>query len=193
MSKIDGKTVTKFGAWLGNDSAAFPVGRKEAIESDFTQDDNDFDSRKQFDFLNEIGTTAEKFGYARFVFRRRAAYRCRDIAIFELETIVSVNGVRLTGKSRTMQSAVEPIAAAIPCENSAGPIAAMRRRCKPNDQQPCLGITEAGKRSRPIFFFAVPARRLCRNRFAPAHKTGTATAANNPRIELLECSHAMTC
>jgi hypothetical protein len=39
----------------------------------------------------------------------------------------------------------------------------------------------------------VPARRLCRNRFAPAHETGTAAAADDSRIELLECSHPMTC
>src|SRR5689334_6580689 len=106
VRKIGGKTVTEFGSRLGNDSAAFTVGRKKTVKSDFAQSNNDFDSVKQLEFLHEIGTATDKLGYARFVFRRRAADCRRDIAIFELETIVSVNGVRLTGESGVMQSAV---------------------------------------------------------------------------------------
>ena len=193
VGEIDGKTMAKFGPRFGNNSAAFPVGRKKSVESDLAQSDNDFDSGEQFDFLHQIGTAAEKLGEAGFVFRRCAAYRRRYIAIVELEAVVSVTGVRLIGKSGDMQGAVKPIAAAIARKDSTGPIAAMGRRRKPNDQNPRPGITKTGKRSRPIFFFAVPARRLCRNRFAPAHETGTAAAAGDSRIELLECSHPMTC
>ena len=64
VGEIDSKTVAKFGARFGNNSAAFPVGRKKSVESDFAQDDDDFDSAKQFDFLHEIGTAAQKLGEA---------------------------------------------------------------------------------------------------------------------------------
>ena len=191
--EIGGNTVAEFRARFGNNSAAFPIGREKSIASDSAQSYNHFDSSEQFQFLHEIGTAAEKLGEAGFVFRRRAAYCRRYIAIVEPETIVSMTGVRLIGKSRGMQGAIKPIAAAIARKNSTGPIAAMRRRRQPKDQNPCPVITKTGKRSRPIFFFAVPARRLCRNRFAPAHETGTAAAADDSRIELLECSHPMTC
>jgi hypothetical protein len=193
VGETDGKTVAKFRARFGNNSAAFPVGRKKSVESDLTQYNNDFDSGEQFDFLHQIGTAAEKLDQTGFVVRRRAAYRRRYIAIVELETVVFVTGVRLIGKSGAMQGAVKPITAAIARKHSTGPIAAMGRRCKPDNQNPRAGIAETGKRSCPIFFCAVPSRRFCRNRFAPAHETGTAAATDNFRIELLECSHPMTC
>lgn len=100
--EIDGKAVAESGARFRNDTTTVTVRREEGIERDFAQADHDFDARQQFEFLYEIGAAAKKFGYGGLVFRRRAAYRRRYIAIAKLETIVSVTGVRLIGKSGGM-------------------------------------------------------------------------------------------
>jgi hypothetical protein len=52
-----------------------------------------------------------------------------DVAIHQFESIISVKGVRLIGKTKPVQRSVEPLAASISRENPARPIPSVGSRC----------------------------------------------------------------
>jgi hypothetical protein len=54
-----------------------------------------------------------------------------------------MNGVGLIGETGGVERSVEPVATAIACEYSAGSIAAVRRRCQPDNQKTRVRIAEA--------------------------------------------------
>ena len=94
--------------------------------------------------------------------------------------------VRLIGEPRGIESAVQPIAAPIAGKHPPGPIAPMGRRRQPDDQQPCLGITETRQRLGPILLANIPARRLFSTARAPTDETRTLSTGCDPLIDLSE-------
>src|SRR5512143_3751035 len=95
----------------------------------------------------------------------------------------------LIGKTVGVQSAVEPVAAAIAGKHSPGAISAVGGRRETDDEQPRLRIAEARQRLGPIGLTLIAARRYLRDPFAPAHQARTFAAANNGLIELSEGHH----
>ena len=97
--------------------------------------------------------------------------------------------MRLIRKTRRVQRAVKPIAAAIAGKHSARPIPAMGGRRKTNDQKTRLGVTEAGQRFSPIFQSLITSWRFFRDGLTPADQTWTLFAANDAFIESVDGSH----
>jgi hypothetical protein len=141
--------------------------------------------------LHEIRPAALEFNRARFIIRRRAPNRGRDVTIREFQTVISMNGVRPIGKSGGVKRSVEPVAAAIPGKYSAGPISSVRGWRQADNQQPRLGIAKPGQSLRPIGFTQVPPRGIVRHLLAPAHQPRAFATSDYRLVKLLDVIHGL--
>jgi hypothetical protein len=173
-------------------SAVFLMRRKKRIKSNFSQRDNHTDFFEQFELLNEVRPTTRKFHGSRFVGRRRTPNSGSNITVRELETVVSMQRLRLIGKSRSVKRSVEPIAAAVTRKHSAGPIPSMRCRRQTHDKQPRIWIAESRQGSRPIFLTSVAARRFFSDQFAPAHQPRAFATSKYRSVKLLKTIHGLS-
>ena len=81
---------------------------------------------------------------------RRAAGGGRHPGVAQHEAVVPVDRRRLIREAGAMQRRVEPVAALVAGEDAARPVAAVRRRREPDDQDARRGIAESGNRATPV-------------------------------------------
>ena len=129
--------------WFGYCPAVFLMRCKKGIEGNLSQRDDHADIAEQIELLNEVRPAARKFNPARFIIRRRAPDGGGNVAIREFQTVISMNGVGLIGKTGSVERSVEPVATAIACEYSAGSIASVGRRREADNQKTRIRIAEA--------------------------------------------------
>jgi hypothetical protein len=113
----------------GHPSAVFLMRREKRVECNLSQCNDHSDIFQQFELLNEVRPAAGKFDRSGLVAWRRASNSSGDIAIRELETVLSMNRLRLIGESSEVKGSVQPIAATVTREHSSGPIPPVRRWC----------------------------------------------------------------
>jgi hypothetical protein len=98
---------------------------------------------EEHQLLNQIRTAALELGAARLVSRRRAAHRCSDVTIHELQTVAPMFRIRLVGEVECMQRAIKPVPAPVAGKHSPGAIAAVGGRRQTDNQHPRLRIAES--------------------------------------------------
>ncbi len=85
-----------------------------------------------------------------------------------------------------MKRGPQEIARPVAGEDSPGPVAAVRRRGEPDDEDPRLGIAEAGQRTTPVRLVREARDLLAGDSFAPLDETRTAAAGDDLGAERLE-------
>lgn len=93
----------------------------------------------------------------------------------------------LIRKTRFVQRAKEPIATAVAGKHAAGAIAAVRRRRQADNQQPRLGIAEAGDGLAPIFIFGKAFHFFARHLLAPGDEPRASRAGDDLLLERKKC------
>ena len=81
---------------------------------------------------------------------------CGDIAVDELQAVVTVDGLGLIGESKAEERPIKPISRSIAGKDSSRSISAMSGGSKSDDQKASAGITKTGNRSSPIVPVAKP-------------------------------------
>src|SRR6185312_13360498 len=99
------------------DESPFLKNHQVGIKCDPAESDDAADTWEQIDFLGEPGSAGPKLFRRRFVLRRRAADRSRNIRILQREPIADVHAERLRGEAGFVESAVKEIARTIPGEH----------------------------------------------------------------------------
>jgi len=80
----------------------------------------------------------------------------------------------------------EPVAAAVAGEHPARPVTAVRGGRQADQQQARTRIAEARQRARPVLLAGVARRRLHGDGFTMGDQPGTATAADDAGVEMVE-------
>jgi len=142
-----------------------------------------------FELPLKIRPAVLKLRWERFVPRRRAADRCRDVRIFQREPVIPAHRRRLIRKPRAIQSPVKKIARPVACKHPPRSVRAMRRGREPQNQQLCVRIAEPRHRLPPIFPIKECAPLFARHFFAVAHQPWTLPASNNLRIQFVKACH----
>src|SRR5439155_6924151 len=149
------------------------------IVRDPAQHDHYLDPCEQPQLGLEIRPAALELRTGGLVPRRRAARRRADVAVGEPQAVVPGNGARPARESEAVQRLVQPIAARVAREHSAGAVRAVRRRREPYDQEPGPGVAEPRDRPAPVLFGAEFALLLPRNEPAVGPEPGTAIAGDD--------------
>jgi hypothetical protein len=101
-----------------------------------------------------------------------------------------VCGVRLVGKAGVMENGIEEITGAIPGEDSAGTIAAMRTGCQAERQDASFGITEPRDRTSPIRLVDIGAAFAFADPLAVFAKSWTALTCGDSFMKRCECGQS---
>ena len=101
--------------------------------SDAAQDHDDSSPPEQPELSREVRPAALQFDTHGIVPGRGAARGRRDVAVAELEAVVTRTGVGPVGESEAVQRRVEPVAARVAREHAAGAVRPVRRGREADD------------------------------------------------------------
>src|SRR5262245_33296643 len=110
-----------------------------------------------------------------------------DVAVFEFESVVSVNGVRLIGKAKPVQRSVKPVATSIAGKDSAGSSSAVGCRCQSHYQQPCVASSEAWNGFAPVVEILKSGNLGSSGLLCPCHEARTARAFADRAMQSFDC------
>jgi hypothetical protein len=127
------------------------------------------------------------------VVRRRALHGGRHPAPDRPQPVVGSDARRLAGQAGAMECCPQEVAARVAGEDAAGPVAAVRRRRQPEDEDPGVVIAEAGERPRPVGLVGEPPRCFARGSLAPLDQAGTADTNDDLALERLQDLAAIRC
>ena len=136
----------------------------------------------------QVRPAVQNFLRQRLVGWRRASHCCRDVRIFQLQAITSVQGSRLIRKTGFVQRCVEKISAAISCEDSSRAIRSMRRGSQAQNKKLRLRIAESRHGLAPIVPVAKRASLHARDFFAILHKSRALSARDDLIVQNVQCS-----
>lgn len=114
--------------------AQFAARFKILIERNLSKRDHHPDLVEQAKLFYEIGTAAVEFVRGGLIVRRRTPNDGRNITVFERQTVVLTNRVRLVGKPIPVEGFIQPISTAISGKDASGPISTVCGRCQTNDE-----------------------------------------------------------
>jgi hypothetical protein len=119
----------------------------------------------------------------RLVEWRRAANCRRNARADEREPIVRPAARGPVGETGPMEGRPQEVAAGVAGEDATRPVAAVRRRGKPDDEDPRVRIAEARQRPAPVRLVAVAADLLAGDRLAPGDEPGASSARDDLGLE----------
>jgi hypothetical protein len=122
----------------------------------------------------------------RLVQRRCAADGGGDAGAGERQAVVRAAARRPVRDPRPMQCGPQEVAARVAGEDPPGPVAAVGCRREPDDEDPRVGIAEAGERPAPVRLVAVAGDLLPGDLFPPRDEPRTAPALDDLALELGE-------
>jgi len=143
----------------------------------------------QFQLSLEVRPAIRELRRQRLIRGRCAPHRRRNIRILQSKPVIPVRGRRLIRKPRAKKRLVKKISRPVPSEYAPRPIPAMRRRRKPQDQQPRTRIAEARHRLAPILALAKRPPFFPRDFLAIAHQPRTLPTAHNLLVQLFKLVH----
>ena len=130
--------------------AQLSAGFQVLIERDLPQGDHHAQLPEQTQFFQKIRPTGVKFLHARLIARRGTAHRGRDIAVHETKAVVSMGRMGLVREAEPMERFVEPVAATVSGEDTAGSIAAVGGWGQTNYEKTGVRVAETRHRASPI-------------------------------------------
>src|SRR5438874_9692736 len=139
--------------------------------------------RQQRHLPVQPGAAAHQLVGHRLVRRRSAAARGGDEHVPEREPVVAAHAGRLIGEAGPVQRRIEEVAAAIAGDHPPRPVAAVRRRREPDDEQPRSRISEAGQRARPVRPVAKPPDLDPRDLLAPGDQARAGAALGDLAVQ----------
>mgnify|MGYP007070628265 CR=1 FL=1 len=119
-------------------------------------------------------------------------HRRGDVAVGELQTVVSVIGVGLAGEASLVECPIKPVATTIAGKHPTGAITAMGSRRQADDQQPRSAIADPGEWFGPVIRPNVAAWRLSCAGLAPTDQTRALPASNDACIKFIDAIHGIT-
>src|SRR5882672_1683729 len=136
----------------GRRSGPVPIAvcLEEVFEGEPTQDHDDLDAVEQPDLRLEVGPTIGEFLEGRLVLGRGAAGRGRNVAVDELEPVVARHRGGPAGEAEAVQGLVQPVAARVSGEHTAGAVSAVRGGGETDHQKTRASIAESRDRFAPV-------------------------------------------
>jgi len=128
----------------------FSAKANYGIEGDFSQSQHRLFVSQEDQLFLKIIRAAFYFAPAWLVSRRNAANHRKEVAVVVDQTVVNGLGRRLTRESRIEEVPHQKFCTAVAGEHSPGPVSAVGRGGKPDNNQFSIGIAISGNRFPPI-------------------------------------------
>jgi hypothetical protein len=168
-----------------------PAGPQVRLPADPAQPDHDPDAGEQSEFFQEVRRAVGDLRRQWLVSRGRTPNRGGHVRVGEPEPVLGMLGRRLAGEPGLPEGAEEPVAALVPREDAAGPVAAMRRGRETDQEQSSPGVAETRERAGPVPLARVTTWRRRADRFAVRDEAWAETTAHDPCVEARELSLAL--
>ena len=149
------------------------------VERHASEGDNDPHSLQQFQLPKQVGPAVSDFFRQRFVRRRRAVNRRRDVAVAQPQAVVTAHRCWFVSEAGPVQRREEPVAAAVTGEYAARAIAAVGCGCESDDQQTRSRITEARHRTAPVVVVIKAPDLFTRDPRSPLNQTRAQVASDD--------------
>lgn len=168
--------MAELGFWLWGSF----VLRKRGVEGEFTEGDDDAEVElEELEFAGEEGAALLDFVQGGFVVGRGAVDGGGDVAVDELEAVVSRHGGGLVGEACAVEGAVEPVAATVSGEDAASSVAAVGSGGEADDEESGVGGAEAGDGFAPVGFGGESFDFVLGDLFAPLDEAGAGAAGDD--------------
>lgn len=121
-----------------------------SLPGDVTKPDYDSNVSEEREFPGEPGTAMVQLVPGRLVAGRRAARGGRHVATPQLESVVAADRLSLAGETEPVKGLIQPVTARVTGEDAAGTVAAVSRRCEPDDEESRKRVAETRHRVAPV-------------------------------------------
>ena len=142
-------------------------GPERRVPAERAKRDHDANLRQEHQLTPEERRARIPFLDRRLVQRRSAADGRRDVGIGECQPLVRLARHRTIREPLAVERRPQKIPRRVAGEDTPRPVPAMRRRRKPHQQDPRLGIAEARHRPAPVHLVAETGDLLASHAFAP--------------------------
>ena len=134
------------------------------------------------------GRTRRPLVRLRRVARRGASHRGHHPNSFEHQAVRAVGSGRLIGQAIAIQRSEQEVTGAVPGEDAAGAVGAVRRGREAEHPHRRTHRTESGGRTAPVRFVGVGLALTDRDVLTPGHQPGARPTDRHPRVELSDGS-----
>jgi len=113
------------GLWYGQRDMQVLTGTQIGIKGDFAEWHNHLDCGQQLEFSKQIGLAVGNFLALRLIRWGSTVQRLSDKTVVQLQTVITVYGRGLIGKTVRVQGPIEPFPTAIASKSPASTVAAV--------------------------------------------------------------------
>ena len=168
--KIERDRMAKRRQWQRIFPLEFFSCREVRLKCNTSQQYHDSNFSKLLQFIEKIWLAVPEFRRQGLVVRRCAVDGRRHITVHQTQAIAGMDRLWLIRKAKSMKRTIKPVTGPVAGEDSAGPVAAMRCRCKSNHHQPRVQFAKTGDRPAPVFPIAETPDFVFGDLFTIAHK-----------------------
>lgn len=119
--------MPKAGLWYWQRDMQVPTGTQVGVKGNFAKRDDHLDMRQELEFSEKIGLTIGNFLVLRCIRWGSTVEHLGDKTIVQQQTVVTVHGHGLIGKTMRVQCSVEPFPTAVASKGPASTVTAMGR------------------------------------------------------------------
>ena len=151
------------GAAAGSPPAPLPAGLENGVEADLPEREENARLGQRRELADEIVPAPIQLRRLGPVPGRGAAPGRGDEDAVERHPVVGAERIRPAGQTLAVELAVEPLAGSVAREHPAGSVGSVRPRGESNDDEPRLGVAEAGDGLSPVGLVPVRGALLARD------------------------------